>query len=345
MNNFETIKYQEETNSILIIDQSKLPNERIIKELLTIDDVMHAIRMLEVRGAPAIGVIAAYGLAMFSAHLKTKDWLYFVNQIKTTGEYLKTARPTALNLSVSIDNMLKVLTINHDKNIEILKSLLLEEAQKQKKINEEACYLIGQYGVELIKNEDIIITYCNAGYLATASHYGTALAPIYVANERGLQVNVVVCETRPVLQGARLTSYELTERNISTTVICDNMVASYMNENRVSAVIVGADCIAANGDVANKIGTLGLAILADAFNVPFYVCAPSTTINYELSSGKDIIIEFRDEHELRNLWYKNEMISKRADIWNPAFDITPNRLISGIITEDGIFRSPYNFGA
>lgn len=339
----DAVHYNEETNSIIIIDQTKLPGKLIYKELNTLDDVWYAIKNLEVRGAPAIGIAAAYGLAMCAQQLDTDDWFYFIAQLKSANEYFRTSRPTAHNLSSALDAMLDVLRENKDKTIQELKALLLQEARRQKADVTKICRSIGKIGSALLSDGDTIMTYCNAGALATSGKYGTALAPVYVSAEESKKVSVVACETRPVLQGARLTAFELIKNGIDVTVICDNMAASYMRQNKLNAIFVGADFVAANGDVANKIGTYGLALLAKEHNVPFYVCAPSTSIDGNISTGQEIEIENRKPEEVRNLWFKTAMIPKGATIWNPAFDVTPSYLIDGIITENGLFRAPYDF--
>ncbi len=339
----DAVQYKEDTNTIVIIDQTKLPGKLIYKELQTLDDVWYAIRNLEVRGAPAIGVVAAYGLAMCAQQLDTDDWFYFIAQIKSANEYFRTSRPTAHNLSGALEAMLDVLRENKEKAVPELKTLLLQEAHRQKAEDARICHAIGEIGSTFLSDGDTIMTYCNAGALATSGKYGTALAPVYVAAEKQKNVSVVACETRPVLQGARLTAFELMKNGIDVTVICDNMAASFMRQNKPAAIFVGADFVAANGDVANKIGTYGLALLAKAHKVPFYVCAPSTSIDGSIKNGEEIEIENRKPEEVRTLWFKTAMIPKGAAIWNPAFDVTPSDLIDGIITEDGLFKAPYDF--
>lgn len=339
----DAVRYKAETNTIVIIDQTKLPTKLIYKELSTLDDVWYAIRNLEVRGAPAIGVVAAYGLAMCSEQLDTNDWFYYIAQLKSANEYFRTARPTANNLTGALDAMLDVLRDNKERSVPELKALLLEEAHRQKEEDAKICRSIGEIGSALLADGDTIMTYCNAGALATSGRYGTALAPVYVATEDKKKIAVIACETRPVLQGSRLTAFELIKNNVDVTVICDNMAAAYMAQNEPAAVFVGADFVAANGDVANKIGTYGLALLAKAHHIPFYVCAPTTSINGNIKTGKDIIIEERKPEELRSLWFRSSMIPKAAKIWNPAFDVTPAELIDGIITENGLFKAPYDF--
>lgn len=338
----KAVTYDPITNKLTIIDQRALPNELKYLTLSTQDDIFLAIRNLAVRGAPAIGVTAAFGMAMLGQQLQTEDPLVFLKRMASVCECLRQARPTARNLFTSLEQMMLVIQ-NDLSSVKEMKKALIYEALRQEKEDETICKAIGQHGAQLLSDHDRVMTYCNAGALATSNGYGTALAPVYVAQEAGMDIHVLACETRPVLQGARLTAYELASSNIDVTVMTDGMIASYLRQHSIKAIFVGADCIALNGDVANKIGTLGLAIIAQSFHIPFYVCAPSTTMDIKKLSGEDIPIEMRSASEVRNLWYKQSMITEQAHIYNPSFDVTPSTLITGIITEDGIFQAPYDF--
>lgn len=327
-------------DELRIIDQTLLPTEYREITLSTIQDVWDAIKQLKVRGAPAIGVSAAYGLIVH-IHEKqpdTRDALADV--IRSGADYLATSRPTAVNLFWALDRMRAC----HDG---LAESLSVEEAiatltALATKIYEEdraMCRAMGAHGASLIKYGDGLLTHCNAGGLATAD-YGTALAVMYAAHEEGKSISVYADETRPLLQGARLTAWELAQAGIDVTVICDNMAAQVMREGKVQAVFVGSDRIAANGDVANKIGTYGVAILAKHHNIPFYVVAPTSTIDPAVAHGDDIPIEIRDSSEITHGFGK-QTTPDNAQVYNPAFDVTPHELITAIITEHGIHHPPY----
>ncbi|MEO0106086.1 MAG: S-methyl-5-thioribose-1-phosphate isomerase [candidate division WOR-3 bacterium] len=324
---FKTIEYDKKRNEIIILDQTRLPEKEIYLRLKNIKDVYNAIKTLKVRGAPLIGVTAAYGLVLSAR----KD---AYKKIFKDAEYLKSARPTAVNLFWAIERMkkcLKKIGTRHD-----IYQTLLKEAQAIEKEDKEACKKIGLYGARLIKNGYKIMVHCNAGALAT-SGIGTALGILYTAKEMGKKFTVYSCETRPLLQGARLTTWELTKNGIETYAICDNMAATYMPE--MDLVLVGADRIARNGDTANKIGTQGLAIIARYYRVPFYVAAPISTFDFNIKSGSEIPIEFRCVDEI--FYFNNRrIIAQQAKACNPAFDVTPEKLITGIITEMGIIKQP-----
>lgn len=335
----ETVSYNTIGQTLVIIDQTKLPNETIIKELSDKEDMFCAIKNLEVRGAPAIGVAAAVGLSVLANRSEIKNKDEFLTEFYNNCKYLESSRPTAVNLFWAADEMRKTATANSDKSIGKIKFLLQQKALKIYADDIKVCRKIGEYGAEILKNCNSVLTHCNAGRLATVK-YGTALAPVYIAKEQGHNIKVYSDETRPLLQGARLTCYELCEASIDTTVICDNM-ASYVMKNRlVDAVLVGCDRVALNGDTANKIGTSGVAILAKYYGIPFYVCLPLSTIDKDTKTGDEIKIEMRDGKEITDLWYEKPMSPVGIKTLNPAFDVTNHSLITGFITEKGVFKSP-----
>lgn len=333
------IVYYAETNVIEIIDQTKLPNTLEKKYLHTAEDVWDAIKKLEVRGAPLIGITAAYGLAMIAQKSNAQSVDSFLSEINEKNRYLKSARPTAVNLENCLNRMMA--KCDAIKTIEEGKQCLLKTAMALHQEDIAISKAIGTYGNTILKNGAKVMTYCNAGLLATSNTYGTALAPIYTATEEGKQVEVFACETRPVLQGARLTTFELTYNNIPTTLITDNMMGWLLSNRKIDAVFVGCDRVAVNGDFANKIGTYTLAVMAQRHNVPFYVCTPSTTIDFNAQSKDDIIIEMRNPDEVRHLWYAQPMVTEKADILNPSFDCAPAELVTGFITEKGILKPPF----
>ena len=304
---------------LFVLDQTKLPNEEVYFTPKTKEDYYYAIKTLQVRGAPAIGIFAGYAMAMLD---EDKE------ELKA---YLDSCRPTAVNLSYATSRMLKAY--KDGKN-------LLDEAMAIHNEDIEMCRKISEYGLSLLHNEDGVLTHCNAGELAT-SKYGTGLGPLILGAEKGYNFHAYVDETRPLLQGARLTSYELEKAGIDTTLICDNMASLVMKQGKINAVLVGTDRIAANGDIANKIGTSGVAILAKYYGIPFYVLGPYSTIDYKCKTGDDIIIEEREQSEIKKMWYKNPMALPETKCYNPAFDVTDNSLITAIITDRGILRAPY----
>lgn len=313
----KNIKY--ENGVLYFLDQSRLPNEEIYITPKTKEEYFNAIKTLQVRGAPAIGIFAAYAMALIDcdkAELK---------------KYLDSARPTAVNLSWATKRMLDAY--NNGRN-------LIDEAIAIHNEDKELCRKISEYGLSLLKNGYSILTHCNAGALAT-SEYGTGLGPLLLGKEKGYNFHVYADETRPLLQGARLTSYELEKAGIDVTLICDNMASIVMKQGKIDAVLVGADRIAANGDTANKIGTSGVAVLAKHYGIPFYVLAPYSTIDYSCKSGDEIIIEERDGSEIKNLYFEKPTALSETKCYNPAFDITDNNLITAIITDKGIIRAPF----
>ena len=333
----ETVRLDRESNRLLIVDQTCLPNEKVVLELQTLNEMVVAIQSLQVRGAPAIGVAAALGLSVLAGESRETSAEKFKAEFLKNADALESARPTAVNLAWAVGQMREVLQENPDAPVLVLKELLYQKAQALHDADVAACRAIGENGAPLLKNCKRVLTHCNAGRLATVK-YGTALAPVYVAKEQGHRLSVYADETRPLLQGARLTAYELCEAGIETTVICDNMASYVMGKGLVDAVLVGCDRVAANGDTANKIGTSDVAILAKYYHIPFYVCAPFSTIDLNTETGKDIPIEMRDGEEIRSLWYQKPMVPENAKTLNPAFDITPHELVTAFITEKGVLQ-------
>ncbi|WP_421385091.1 S-methyl-5-thioribose-1-phosphate isomerase [Bacillus salacetis] len=323
---------------ILLLDQQKLPHVTEFIKLRTIEDVWESIHSLKVRGAPAIGITAAFGLALWAQSFKEKEnFLGFYYELEEKKSYLEGSRPTAVNLAWALARLFN--RFSQAATVVEGQALLLEEALTIAKEDEEVCRSIGEHGAELFQSGDSVLTHCNAGGIATA-RYGTALAPFYILKEKGVDLKVFATETRPVLQGARLTVWELMQAGIDVTLITDNMAAHTIAEKKIAAIIVGADRIAANGDTANKIGTRGLAILAKAFNIPFYVASPLSTIDLAIETGKEIPIEERNTEEVSHL-NGIEVAAKGVKVFNPAFDVTPNEYITAIITEKGIIRGNY----
>jgi methylthioribose-1-phosphate isomerase len=323
-------------NKLKIIDQTQLPGKLAFAELRDYTQVIAAIKELKVRGAPAIGVAAAYGIALGAQRIKAESKASYLNELNKIMQAFAAARPTAANLFRSIDRMKKVATTG---DMPKIKQALIDEAKKIHAEEEAATERLSRLGAELIKDGFTVLTHCNTGPLATAG-YGTAFGVIKAATEQGKRIEVIATETRPLLQGARLTTWELMQDNILVTLITDSMAGYFMSQGKVSCVIVGADRIAANGDTANKIGTYTLAVLAKENGIPFYVAAPTSTIDLSLSSGDEISIEERKPEEVTTIG-GIRLAPKGVAAANPAFDITPHQYISAIITEKGIVRKPY----
>lgn len=337
---YETVALDEENHALVIIDQTKLPGEVEILHLTEQKDIWQAIYLLQVRGAPAIGVAAGFGLYLAARQIQAEDFDGFYRQLHEAKEYLNSSRPTAVNLSWALNRMEQVALDNRDKPVAEIKELLRRECIAIKDEDVWMCRKIGEYGLSLIKDGDGVLTHCNAGQLAT-SKYGTALAPIHLGREKGMHFRVYCDETRPLLQGARLSSFEMLADGVDTTVICDNMASQVMKNGWVNAVFVGCDRVAANGDACNKIGTSGVAILAKYYGIPFYVLGPTSTIDMSIEKGEDIPIEQRPASEVTEMWYKQPMAPAGVKVYNPAFDFADHELISGIVTEYGIARPPY----
>ncbi|MBI2521560.1 MAG: S-methyl-5-thioribose-1-phosphate isomerase [Bdellovibrio sp.] len=332
-----------ENGRLIFLDQTQLPNEIVFEEQTTVEQVWHSIKMLKVRGAPAIGVAGAYGLFVGARNIlnrKTKiTHENFILELTKLADYLDSSRPTAVNLKWALKRMLDAAIKSTEKNVSTLCSLLEKEAILIHEEDKKLCRNIGENGLSLIKSGMGILTHCNAGALAV-SELGTALAPIYLAHEQGIKLQVYSDETRPLLQGSRLTSWELMQAGVDVTLITDNMAAHIMSQGLIDMAIVGADRVAANGDVANKIGTLGVAILAKYFNIPFYVACPFSTIDLTTPTGKEIKIEERGPEEVCHFGNRRTAPEKMK-VRNPAFDVTPHHLVSGLITEKGLFLYPY----
>lgn len=338
--NYDTVCLDDENNAIIIIDQTKLPGKIELIALKTAEEIWDAIYLLKVRGAPAIGVAAAFGIYLLAKQSGAADYDTFHDEFIKQKEYLDSARPTAVNLSWALNRMQGVLEAHADENVARIKEYLKEETIEIWQEDIRVCRKIGEYGLTLVKPGDGILTHCNAGQLAT-SKYGTATAPIYLGEEKGYHFKVFADETRPLLQGARLTAFELQSSGVDVTLICDNMSATVMKNGWVNAVFVGCDRVAANGDTANKIGTSVVAAVAKYYNVPVYICAPTSTIDLNTKTGADINIEQRPAEEVTEMWYKERMAPKDVKVFNPAFDVTDHELIAGIVTEYGIARAPY----
>jgi len=333
----KTIEWKK--NKVRIIDQTKLPTKLIYLNLSNARQLWWAIKKLKVRGAPAIGIAAGFGVVLGMRASSARTFRQFKRDLHGLIQYLKTARPTAVNLFWALERMERLIEPHSRQSVSFLKKFLLKEALKIVRQDKNICRKMACFGSKLIRDKDSILTHCNAGALATAD-YGTALGVIYKAKAEGKRIRVYADETRPVLQGARLTSWELMRHKVDVTLICDSMAAQLMKEQRINKILVGADRIAANGDTANKIGTYNLAVLADFHRIPFYVVAPASSFDLRLESGKDIPIEQRSPDEVREVFGK-QVAPKKVKVYNPAFDVTPNRLISAIVTERGILRRPY----
>ncbi len=342
---YETVSLIDEDDALEIIDQTKLPGSIDIIRLHTGEEIWNAIYLLQVRGAPAIGVAAGFGLYILMKHTKADSYEAFMTELKEKSDYLNSSRPTAVNLSWALKRIQakvektaskKDFVYDRDKLISVMR----QESQMIKEEDIDVCRRIGENGLTLIKDGDGILTHCNAGQLATCK-YGTATAPMYLAHKKGYNIRVYCDETRPLLQGARLTAFELHSAGIDTTLLCDNMSASLMKSGAINAIFVGCDRVAANGDAANKIGTSVVATVAKRYKIPFYVCAPTSTIDIDTKTGADINIEQRKPEEVTEMWYSERMAPEGIKVYNPAFDVTDNELISGIVTEYGVLQAPY----
>ncbi|HJT21364.1 MAG TPA: S-methyl-5-thioribose-1-phosphate isomerase [Nitrospira sp.] len=323
--------------AVRLLDQSRLPQHVEYLECRTVEAVAQAIVDLKVRGAPAIGVTAAMGVALGAQSIATEHSDVFLKEVRAIGERLAATRPTAVNLFWAIDRMMRKLEDLRGQPIASIKAALIAESQAIHDEDIALCKTMGRHGAGLIKDGQTVLTHCNAGALATAG-YGTALGVIRAACEQGKKIQVVADETRPVLQGARLTAWELMQDHIPVTLITDNMAGALMRQGRIDICIVGADRIAANGDVANKIGTYSVAVLARAHNIPFYVAAPYSTIDLRTKSGDEIAIEQRTPGEVTTIHGSHPIAPDGVPVLNPAFDVTPAALISGIITERGVIK-------
>lgn len=346
----ENVRLAEDGRAVIILDQSLLPSETKYIEIKTAEDMYDAVLKLKVRGAPAIGIFAAYCMAVLAAGKAEKnrecDPGNFMDFLKKQSEYLKSSRPTAVNLAWAVDRVMSEAfnafenKKNDEHTIEYISEVIRKEALRIHEEDISMCRRISELGLTLIKDGDGILTHCNAGPLAT-SRYGTALGPILLGTEKGMSFKVFADETRPLLQGARLTSYELEGAGVDVTLICDNMASMVMKNGWVQACFVGCDRIAANGDTANKIGTSAVAILAKYYGIPFYVLGPTSTIDPDCADGSMIPIELRPEKEIKEGFFKKPSAPESVKCYNPAFDVTDSSLITAIVTEKGICRPPF----
>ncbi len=336
----DNIRLSDDQRSLVIIDQTKLPNSLEYKNIDNLEDAYQAIKRLEVRGAPAIGIFAGYMMYILSKKDEDLSYNEFCRNFTENKEYLNSSRPTAVNLSWALGRIEKIVKSSKDKPVKEIVSLIKKEAITIHNEDIEMCCLISEYGLSLLKDGDGILTHCNAGPLATS--FGTAQGPFLLAKARGMNIRVYADETRPLLQGARLTSYELFKAGVDVTLICDNMASLVMKNGWINACFVGCDRIAANGDFANKIGTSGVAILAKHYGIPVYSLGPTSTIDMNCPDGDHIRIEQRDPDEIKTLWYEKPMALDEVKCYNPSFDVTDHELISAIVTEKGIIYPPFD---
>lgn len=336
----DNVRLSDDGRAVRILDQSLLPNETIYLELQTPEALYEAIATLRVRGAPAIGIFAGYALYVLALQTKATSYADFLAECQKNRDYLNSSRPTAVNLRHMLDRVLAVVQSMPCADISAIQDAM---GQMAKAIHEEdiaMCTAISEYGLSLIKAGDGILTHCNAGPLAT-SRYGTGLGPLFLAQERGIPLHAFCDETRPLLQGARLTAYELQRAGIDCTLICDNMASLVMKQGKINACFVGCDRVARNGDTANKIGTSGVAILAKHYGIPFYVLGPSSTIDFTCPDGDHIPIELRDGAEIKEKFFSKPSSLPEVKCYNPAFDVTDHELITAIVTEKGICYPPF----
>lgn len=336
----DNVRLSDDGKSVVIIDQTQLPNRTEYITLSTAKEIWEAIYKLQVRGAPAIGICAGYGIYCLAQQIQTEDCQEFLKEFQTQKEYLNSSRPTAVNLSWALNRMEGIVLANADRTVPEILELLKKECTLIHEEDIAMCRQISEYGLSLIHDGDGILTHCNAGPLAT-SRYGTGQGPLFLGQERGMNLRVFADETRPLLQGARLTAYELYKAGVDVTLICDNMASIVMKNGWVQACFVGCDRVAANGDAANKIGTSGVAILAKHYNIPFYVLGPTSTIDMNCKTGDDIKIELRDPEEIKEKFYAEPVALKEIKCYNPSFDVTDHELITAIVTEKGICYPPF----
>lgn len=336
----DNVRLSDDGRAVRILDQSLLPNETIYLELQSPEELYEAIATLRVRGAPAIGIFAGYALYVLALQTKATSYADFLAECQKNRDYLNSSRPTAVNLRHMLDRVLAVVQSMPCADISAIQDAM---GQMAKAIHEEdiaMCTAISEYGLSLVKAGDGILTHCNAGPLAT-SRYGTGLGPLFLAQERGIPLHAFCDETRPLLQGARLTAYELQRAGIDCTLICDNMASLVMKQGKINACFVGCDRVARNGDTANKIGTSGVAILAKHYGIPFYVLGPSSTIDFTCPDGDHIPIELRDGAEIKEKFFSKPSSLPEVKCYNPAFDVTDHELITAIVTEKGICYPPF----
>lgn len=323
-----------------IVDQRSLPLELKYVYCRSEKDVFDAIKKMKIRGAPAIGIAGAFGLYLGVKDFKSNNKRAFLKRVEQVARYLSGSRPTAVNLSWALEELKKNVRINSRRSIPELKAILYKESVHIMKDDQDRCKRMGVFGARLIKDKDACLTICNAGGMAT-SGYGTALSVFFKAKGQGKNFRVFACETRPLLQGARITSWELKQKNIKTTLICDSMAASLMEKGIIKKVFVGADRVTMSGDFANKIGTYSLAVLSKFHKIPFYAVAPLSTFDKDLKSGKGIPIEYRSKEEVTSLYFRKRIAPLGIEVRNPAFDVTGSKFVTAFITEKGVIRPPY----
>lgn len=336
----DNVRLSDDCESVIIIDQTQLPNREIYIELKTAEDFFEAIYELKVRGAPAIGICAGYALYVLAKSVQTDSEEEFLKRVAELKYYLNSSRPTAVNLIHALIRVENAALSCIGMGISCMLDNMYNESLKIHSEDIEMCKAISEYGLTLVRDGDGILTHCNAGPLAT-SKYGTGLGALFLGAEKGYSFHVYSDETRPLLQGARLTAYELHKAGIDVTLICDNMASIVMKQGKIQACFVGCDRVAANGDTANKIGTSGVAVLAKHYGIPFYVFCPSSTIDFNCKTGDDIKIEEREPLEISTMFFSEPVALPDIKCYNPAFDVTDNSLITAIITEKGICRAPY----
>ena len=335
------IRLSGDGSAIVILDQTLLPNETKYIEICELSDMFDAIVKLRVRGAPAIGIFAAFALYVVASRSVAADFESFRGEIKASAAFLCSSRPTAVNLAKQLGRIERLVDSLAGTPLPMIVDAMRAEAESIRDEDIAMCRAISEHGLSLIRNHYGILTHCNAGPLAT-SRYGTGLGPIFLAYERGWELDVYCCETRPLLQGARLTAFELCSAGVDCTLICDNMAGLVMSQGKIDAVFVGCDRLARNGDAANKIGTGGLAVLARYYGLPFYVFCPSSTFDPDCATGADIEIELRDPTEISELHFRRPVAPAGVRCYNPAFDVTDNKLITAIVTEKGIHKAPFD---
>ena len=333
----QNVRLSDDGTAVVILDQTLLPGETVYLELSGADELYNAIVTLKIRGAPAIGIFSAFALYVLACRTEAADYDSFRKEVMELSAYLGSARPTAANLRTQLRRMERIVETGSGLPVPQILGAMRREAESIQNEDAEMCRAISEHGLRLIGGGACIMTYCNAGPLAT-SRYGTGLGPILLARERGIDLRVYCCETRPLMQGARLSAYELSRAGVDCTLICDNMASFVMKEGGVDAVFVGCDRVARNGDTANKIGTSGLSILARHYGIPFYVFCPSSTIDPDCASGKEIEIERRPGDEITGMYFEKSVAPPGIKCCNPAFDVTNHALITAIITEKGIFH-------
>ena len=340
MQTIDHVRLSADETKLVILDQTQLPNRETYLELSSAEEMYEAIKKLRVRGAPCIGIFAGFAMFVLAQGLKQSTYEEFASKFRELSAYLNSSRPTAVNLSWALRRMERVVSEHAGMAPAEILPLLRAEAQAILDEDIAMCRAISEHGLSLLKDGDCVLTHCNAGPIAT-SKYGTAIGPLILGAEKGIKLKAFADETRPLLQGARLTSWELNNAGVDVTLICDNMASMVMKNGWVQFCFVGCDRVAANGDTANKIGTSGVAILAKHYGIPFYVLGPTSTIDMNCPTGDDIQIELREPEEIKTMWYREPMAPASVKCFNPSFDVTDHRLISGIITEKGICRAPY----